>query len=254
MIKTYYYKPNKRWGRNFGDELVVPILHWISGGEEVKHVNRKTDGKVLCIGSGLVNEGVLRKGDTIWGYGARYEKFIPVPEGIRFLAVRGPKTQRLFPDVCPEIYGDPAIFMPDIYKPKKLEKTYSVGIIPHYIDWPIFKDKKVFIEDPSILLINVTQPYKDTIDQINACDRIISTSLHGCIAAEAYGKPTAWLSVSNRILGAHFKFNDYLQGSGRAATDPNKFAYIWSILKAKSLPKPTYNKKGLLEAWKTNHL
>jgi len=251
MINTYYYKPNKRWGRNFGDELVEPILKWISGGQKVQHVSKKTPGKVLCIGSGLVNEGVLQTGDTIWGYGARYTKPVPLPEDVEFLAVRGPKTRALYPDVCPEIYGDPAILMPLIYIPIQICQRYSVGIIPHYIDMPLFKDKK-FLDDPSVLLIDVTQPYLDTIDQINACDMIISTSLHGCIVSEAYGKPVAWLSVSDRILGANYKFNDYLQGSGRGETEPNKYVHIWSILKSKPLPPPIHDREGLIKAWKDN--
>ena len=251
MIKTYYYIPSKRWGRNFGDALVKPILNWVSGGEKVQHVIKTTPSKVLCIGSGLVNEGVLQPGDTIWGYGARYTKPVPLPDGVKFLAVRGPKTRALYPDVCPEIYGDPAILMPLIYTPKELVNRYSIGIIPHYIDMPLFKDKK-FLEDPSLLLIDVTQPYEDTIDQINACDMIISTSLHGCIVSEAYGKPVAWLSVSDRILGAHYKFNDYLQGSGRDETEPNKYVHIWSILKSKILPKPEHDKEGLIKAWQNN--
>ena len=251
MIKTYYYIPSKRWGRNFGDALVKPILNWVSGGEKVQHVIKTTPSKVLCIGSGLVNEGVLQPGDTIWGYGARYTKPVPLPDGVKFLAVRGPKTRALYPDVCPEIYGDPAILMPKIYKPMQLSRKYSVGIIPHYIDMPLFKDKK-FLDDPSVLLIDVTQPYLDTIDQINACDMIISTSLHGCIVSEAYGKPVAWLSVSDRILGANFKFNDYLQGSGRDETEPNKYVHIWSILKSKPLPPPIHDREGLIKAWKDN--
>jgi len=251
MIQTYYYIPNKRWGRNFGDALVEPILGWISGGEEIRHVSKKTMGKVLCIGSGLVNEGVLRPYDTIWGYGARYEKPVELPIGVEFLAVRGPKTRALYPEVIPEIYGDPAILMPLIYEPKELENQYRIGIIPHYIDMPLFKDKK-FLEDPALLLIDVTQPWQDTIDQINACDMIISTSLHGCIVSEAYKKPVAWLSVSERILGANYKFNDYLQGSGRDETEPNKYVHIWSILKAKTLPAAIHDREGLINAWKDN--
>jgi len=255
MIKTYYYIPNKRWGRNFGDTLVKPILNWVSGGEEVQHVHKKTPGKVLCIGSGLVNEGVLQPGDTIWGYGARYTKPIPLPDDVKFLAVRGPKTRALYPDVCPEIYGDPAILMPLIYTPKDLVNRYSVGIIPHYIDMPLFKDKK-FLEDPSLLLIDVTQPYEDTIDQINACDMIISTSLHGCIVSEAYGKPVVWLQVSDRIQGAAFKFNDYFTGSGRGLQEPVKLVNIGprNIGKATRerfwLPKPIHDREGLMFAWR----
>lgn len=248
MIKTYYYKPNKRIGRNFGDELVPDILRWISC-DEVEHVSKQTENKVLCIGSGLVNENVLAKNDIIWGYGARYEREISIPEGVQWLAVRGPKTQKLFPEVCPEIYGDPAILMPYIYTPKILEKTYSVGIIPHYVDRSLFNNLSTFKPDSSVLIIDVTQPHEDTIDQINACEIIISTSLHGCIVAEAYGKPAAWIQVSDRILGAHFKFNDYLQGSGRSETDPNKYVHPWSVLKAKPLPKPTYHIPELIKAW-----
>jgi len=249
MINTYYYVPSKRWGsRNFGDELVKPILHWVSGGEEVQRVHKKTHGKVLCIGSGLVSEGVVYPGDTIWGYGGNYPKPVTLPKDVKFLAVRGPKTRALYPEVIPEVYGDPGILMPLIYTPKKLEKTYRVGIIPHYIDKSLFKERK-FMRDPSILLINVSQHWQDTIDQINACDMIISTSLHGVIVSEAYGKPTAWLKVSDRVLGKGYKFNDYLLGSGRDETEPNKYVHIWNILKSQPLPAAVHDRKGLIKAW-----
>jgi len=96
---------------------------------------------------------------------------------------------------------------------------------------PDLEDIKRFKQDPSILLINVTQPYMDTIDQINACDWIISTSLHGCIVSEAYGKPVAWLSVSDRILGANYKFNDYLRGFRRGGNRAEQIRAYLEYLK-----------------------
>ena len=253
-LVTNYFK-NQKFTK-FGDELVEPILGFMNPGAEIEHVGRTCQGKILCIGSELAG-GVLKEGDTIWGYGAKYDRPIQLPEKAILLATRGPMTRKLIQGVDGEgIYGDPAILMPLIYTPTpitELTKTYRIGVIPHYVDYSRFKDLK----DPAICVINVKDnPFK-IIDQIEACEIIISTSLHGCIVAEAYGKIVVWLQVSDKIHGAAFKFNDYFTGSGRAAREPVKlkFTHSNSIGKAARgrfwLPEPKHDREGLMYAWRS---
>ena len=250
-IYTHYYK-NARF-TNFGDELVEPILEFMSAGKKIEHVARDYQGKILCIGSELAG-GVLRENDVVWGYGAKYDRPIEVPDGVRIFATRGPMTRELIPagsDGC-GICGDPAILMPLIYTPAEPAEKFRIGIIPHYVDFAKFKD----LEDPAICVINVKDnPFK-IIDQIASCDLIISTSLHGCIVSEAYGKPVVWLQVSDRIQGAAFKFNDYFTGSGRGLQEPVKLVNIGprNIGKATRerfwLPKPIHDREELMFAWR----
>lgn len=249
-LPVHYFKPSRY--TNFGDELVPIILKWLEPEGQIEYVPRNYQGKYLCIGSELAS-GILRPSDIVWGYGAKYHRDILKPKTARILAVRGPMTRELIHTEVPEVYGDPAIFMPDIYTPAEPDRRYEIGVIPHYVDLPRFLDLE---NDPGIKVISVLGRPFDIIDQIHACDMIISTSLHGCIVAEAYGKPVVWLQISDRIQGAAFKFNDYFLGSGRGIQEPVRLALTRasSIRKAAReqfwIPAPEHNKRSLLMAWR----
>ena len=250
MIPCYYMKSKP----NFGDMLAPIIMKFVSG-QNIIYVSGNAEKKLLCVGTGL--NCWLRSGDLVWGYGSRNTDVhgkIHVPEGVKFLAVRGQMTREsILADnpgaEVPEVYGDPGILMPMIYAPA-VKKEFGVGLIPHYIDKVRFgrysKDTKV---------IDVfSNPFK-VIDDMNRCEVIISTSMHGVIVAESYGIPAVWLQVSNRILGCQFKFNDYFSGSGRGYTGPVQRMTgeitekdLWGMRKSR-LPDPTFEKEKLLNAW-----
>lgn len=251
MIKCFY-AANKP---NYGDMLTPMIIKWVSGHDTV-HVKGIAEGKLLAIGSGM--NRWLRKNDTVWGYGSRntdkYGKIL-VPEGVRFLAVRGPMTrENVLKDnknvIVPEVYGDPAMLMPLVYQTKQPIK-YKLGVIPHYVDKESFK-----ISDPQIKVIDVYDSPKKIIDEINQCEMIVSTSLHGTITSEVYGKSVVWLQVSDKIHGLHFKFNDYLIGTGREYTEPVKMMdtviteKILAQILDKTLVQGTFDTEPLIKAWK----
>jgi len=45
--------------------------------------------------------------------------------------------------------------------------------------------------------------------QIDECEHILSSSLHGLICAQALGIKSRWILLSNNVLGDGFKFRDY---------------------------------------------
>jgi len=112
---------------------------------------------------------------------------------------------------CPEIYGDPVLLLPRFYKPN-INKEYKLGVIIHYID------KKWFglnIGNKNVLQIDIQSGFYNVITQVLKCEKIISSSLHGLILADAYGIPAMWLKVTDKVEGAELKFNDYFMSVGR---------------------------------------
>ncbi len=202
-IKAFY--PNHP---NVGDTLTPVILkHFLK-----EDVERSEDaGKIVAVGS-VIN--FVKEGDVIWGTGLIEDTQLKVPNAT-VLALRG----KLTADRCnlkTDTYGDPGLLMPLIYQPK-VEKKYKVGYTVHFIDHNVFP-KDELPEDE--LFIDVMQPYEDVIDQINMCDHIVSTSLHGIVLAEAYGVSASYASsYSGGVIGGSFKFRDYLTGTGRDEDD-----------------------------------
>lgn len=212
MIDLFYYATT-----NFGDRVSPDIVRYVSG----KDVQLSyTSPKLLAVGSIL---RLAQSGDTIWGTGAMDSNpwGDTVPTDLHITAVRGPLTRNVllhYGIPCPELYGDPGILLPAVY-PVQRTSTYRLGILPHYIDRDKMDELRQYY--PESFVIDITDPPARVMECIAMCDTIISSSLHGIIAAEALGIPAAWTPLSDRVAGGSFKFHDYYLGSGRPAKEPS---------------------------------
>lgn len=207
-------KANWHQSKNFGDTL-TPIIVKHFTGQDVEYAERKARGKLIAVGSIIV---ALRSRDVVWGTGsirAGGKGCIKQPVGSKFLAVRGPLTRQLIDGEVPEVYGDPGILLPLIYNPK-IEKTHKVGIMPHRVDKPLFKEAnglyKSFV--PGTKLIDIDSGWQNVINEILSCEVVLTSSLHGIVAANAYGVPVVWEKYSDNVIGGEFKFQDYFAGVG----------------------------------------
>ena len=193
---------------NFGD-LIAPVILRSIFHFEPALVSKSYSPKLLSTGSVL---SAAKSGDAVWGSGLLMPQRID-GRGIRFLAVRGPRSRSLIDGDVPETYGDPAILLPKIHTPHKADRRFKVGVILHYHH----KDASA-PGDPSVLWLDVQDPdWMTTVDRINQCDVIVSSSLHGLIVAETYGIPAVWVQPSGNLKGGTFKFHDYYEGTGREA-------------------------------------
>lgn len=202
IIQACWYKGY----RNVGDAVVEPLLNHF--GYELRYTDKSNGNKFLGVGSIM---SWLRDGDTVWGTGCIREQSFH-HTGVNFLAVRGPLTRSLITgSEVPEVYGDPAVLLPLLYNPD-VEIEREVGWLPHYADKPFLRGKVVN-------LIDIEDDWQSIVRQMKACRKIVTSSLHGVILAEAYGIPVEWVKYGDRVLGGQFKFQDYFLGTGRPRQD-----------------------------------
>ncbi len=156
----------------------------------------------------------------VFGSGIRDKHQRTHQSSVRF--VRGPLTRQRFLDnnfPCAPIYGDPGLLLPRFYKPKKAQKMYAIGLIPHFTEYEDVVNQ--YKNDTSVLVINMASgDLEGVIDQINTCAMTISSSLHGLVLSHAYGVPTRQIEYSDRINGDGTKFLDYYRGIGLKRLKP----------------------------------
>lgn len=175
-------------GTNVGDTLTPVILEHFTK-HKAEWVSSLDSNKLLLCGSIL--EFAL-PGDTVLGAGD-YRLGSQDLSGVNVLALRGKLSGEA------PIYGDPAILLPLIYNPK-VPKTKEVGVIPHLYDQENYQE-----------YIDVNLPWQDFVKEVLACERVISSSLHGYIIAQAYGVIADWYEYKP-IPGARIKYEDYRSG------------------------------------------
>lgn len=205
---------------NFGDILNPIVVEYLSG-KKTKRIATAYTNKTHLLGIGSILNRA-NKNSIVWGSGFIKDKSFVVSPPKKILAVRGPKTRNRLLELnieCPEIYGDPALIMPNIYNPK-IEKKYELGIIPHYVD---FNDERLehMKDNEDVLVIDIRNPDPLlVIDQLLQCETIASSSLHGLIVSDAYHIPNAWVKFSDNVVGGDFKFLDYFESIDRITKTP----------------------------------
>ncbi len=211
--------------RTFGDELNIYLLQGLTD----RHIHiynsffHKKRDNYMAIGSLI--DGFTDSQSIIWGSGLISDKAALPARPKQVCAVRGKLTRDYLLRngvECPEVYGDPALLTPLIYKPT-LQKKYKIGIIPHVKD---LQDDVVaeFVRhnQGAVHLVDFAhyQDWHDVIDTICSCEYIVSTSLHGLILSDAYGVPNLWARISDRVKGGDCKFMDYFSAVGRTTQKP----------------------------------
>ena len=137
----------------------------------------------------------------------------------KVLAVRGVESRKRIKKSYIEV-GDPGILC-DMLTLKNREgathkplKLYDVGWLPHYVD----QQEESFLFLSSMIkkrygkFIDVMGKVGNVIYQIQECESIISSSLHGIIAADSFHIPNYWVQFSGKVGGGGFKFKDYQSG------------------------------------------
>jgi pyruvyltransferase len=211
--KSLFWWTPKDGSVNVGDHLSKVLVSSVLALRDT-NLLRKRPGtpRLLCIGSVL---HFATNGEVVWGTGINGK--IPA-QAHRFTtldvrAVRGPKTRQVLADMgisAPQVYGDPALLTPrffdaDLLRGKGAKKPYVV--VPHFNE---SLDKYAGYEE---LLVSPRVEPATFISQLLGAERVVSSSLHGVILAEAYGIPAVYLDWGNGE--DRFKYDDYYAGTGR---------------------------------------
>ncbi len=231
-------RPNRI--NNFGDLLGPWIVDRICRDRGLSK-SVSTKHRLLTVGS-IINV-IGRAGDTVWGSGI-HGNMLPLGEGFpRFdvRAVRGPLTGSLLTDAnnaVPSVYGDPALLIPHLFSDSELGIQRGVTgtvYVPNYHDF-------------SVAPVGALNPRGDFLNRVRiiaSAERVIASSLHGVIIAEAYNVPTVLVASTRETP---FKYEDYYEGTGRRL--PSVAANWSSALSAKAnMPLGNWDPQALLDAF-----
>lgn len=211
---------------NLGDALSPVIVNWCLAQKGMSLENRINGVRHLYAIGSIIVAGM--QDCTIWGSGFLCANKLNRLKGRRLdvRAVRGPLSQVLLTDngfSVPKVYGDPAIFLPELYKPSGIKRKAKYGIVRHLSSGENIKYSNCVSIDIR------TDDYRSFVDNLHEAEIIISSSLHGIIIAEAYGIKAILLKPKHNL----FKYYDWYYSTGRY-----DFPIADSIQEAIMLPPP----------------
>lgn len=205
-------KTKAYWWRevpNFGDALAPLLLERFAGlqvewatishssiasvGSILEHIPPLWDGFIL--GSGKLHED------------SRLQIVQMGRVAARILSLRGPLSAKGIPGSY--TLGDPGILADELVGPQ--EKQWDLGILPHFMDADLApKFTRLMPPGATIQVINPSDEPLDVLRQIGACRRMVTSSLHGMIASDAFGIPRR-VEICKALGrdGGDFKFRDY---------------------------------------------
>lgn len=210
MHRIYYWRGHP----NFGDRLNWSILKFL--GADFGY-SQPDQANLVLVGSILEHLPPDWRG-TVLGAGKLHEgSFVDLSKA-RVLALRGPLTLagvRLAEHHRP-VLGDPVLLITDWIR--QWGAKYDLGVVPHWSDADLPR------RYPYGHYIDVRWHPERVVQEISKCKRIISSSLHGLMVADAYGIPRqAELFALASKEGGDFKFRDY---AALYNSDPN-FGRMW---------------------------
>lgn len=195
---------------NFGDGLTAPILCRLGFTPVYSRPHR---AQLIAAGS-LLDAVPEDYPGWILGAGLLHGSPRRFPSA-RVRAVRGELTRQLIGAPTGTVLGDPGWLATELLA-RGGSRPIRVGLVPHYVDR----------DDPRLAAlvhrfggdvrqIDVRDRPQRVVRQMEGCQHILSSSLHGLIAADSLGIPNGWIRLSERLVGGRFKFDDYASSLGR---------------------------------------
>jgi len=210
-LKYFFYSPKKF--ENAGDyfnKILIDKLYYCAN----KSVKDYEDPDIALCGS-ILTHPMLKNSKYIVGCGFQNSKLPTNNNPYSYLAVRGRLSMnRLYEnDINPENvkFVDPGLMVSMIYDLKDISKKYKIGIIPHYIDEDIIRERYGNYKIISMKTTDVLSVCR----QIKECEVILSSSLHGIIFSHSLGIPAYHIELNPLQEKDNFKFKDYYSSYDR---------------------------------------
>jgi pyruvyltransferase len=196
---------------NFGDALTPYLIKKISG-QDAEFATHNSDPSLVMVTGSILSHNITC--GVIWGTGCAFESdldpshFTGPSENFRIIATRGKLSKTMVEKSGhrPIAFGDPGILLPNFYTPN-FNKKYDVGIMSSWID---YNEVCQNYQHPKLTVINSMGEVEDIINKICECEALITSTLHGLVAAVAYGIPTVSVKFSDKMIGDGFKYRDFL--------------------------------------------
>ncbi|MCD6527972.1 MAG: polysaccharide pyruvyl transferase family protein [Desulfuromonas sp.] len=252
-LKVYWSSGLKNGRKNFGDWLSPKLCEAISG-RPVIHAKHQQCDLVAC-GSILqrLKNHLWTRPVHVWGTGI-IEEMPSFSTRHQIDAVRGKLTANMIKNRRIGTLGDPGLLCGLLLPAKPIEKKFRVGIIPHYMDQqqPLVQ---TFIKQPGVVFIDIFSDTIEFLQQVAQCEVVLSSSLHGLVAADALQIPNAWIRLSDNVRGNDFKFADYYSVFGLEEMQPYPFSAgtdvesLYNIYETYNRPQIDRIKQELLDAF-----
>jgi pyruvyltransferase len=204
LVCAYWWREEANWG----DELAPLLLKRFADVDSVWRPPH--DARVASVGSILEHIPPLWPG-VILGSGQLYEGShhnIHALAG-KVLALRGPLTAQ-------SVAGDYAIGDPGLLADELLDevpcRTHDLAVVPHWSDHRLVLDPRYNDFDP--LFIDAAEDPLSVIRRIGSCRKVVTSSLHGMIIADAFGIPRRFVWSPTMHREGDFKFRDYSESVG----------------------------------------
>jgi len=202
-VKAYWWREVP----NFGDALAPFLLERFANIKvkwgTISHASVASIGSILEHIPPLWDGYILGSGKLM-----EFSRLHLHTKAATILALRGPLSARGIPGDF--ALGDPGLLANELVGPQ--EKQWDLGIVPHWQDKELAAKFMRLIPHP--YTCKIILPCDDPITvlhQIGACRRIVTSSLHGMITADAFGGIPRRVEICPAMEkdGGDFKFRDY---------------------------------------------
>ena len=199
---------------NFGDELSHLILsHFAQINIEQSNPN---DAEIVSTGS-VLDVLPVRWTGIVAGSGQLHSTTHRDLTNAHVFGLRGEFTAQFSKlnshDRANLTIGDPGLLASELVPVER--GKYELGVVPHWSDAELYprelaRSRKQHYAEP--ILIDPTSDPLSVVAQIGSCKKIIASSLHGIICADAFGIPRRaeqFAKMTSPYEGGRFKFADY---------------------------------------------